>query len=124
MKNRILFCVLVVLCSIYSWAKSLDQVYDIPLGTKDATVEMSLENKGIKGQWELTPKPEKEGDILVFDGNTWKVVNLLDLIKANSKCLWKINDRHQLIPDESVIRNIDSDFNGEISTRGAIYSGE
>ena len=59
MKNRILLCVLVVLCSIYSWAKSLDQVYDIPLGTKDATVEMSLEKKGIKGQWELTKQYNK-----------------------------------------------------------------
>ena len=60
MKNRILFCVLVAFCSIYSWSKtSLDQVYGISIGTKDAVVEMSLENKGIKGQWELTKQYNK-----------------------------------------------------------------
>jgi hypothetical protein len=102
----------------------LDDLADVSAqGPKNGQMLAYVQGEGCKGQWELTPKPEKEGDILVFDGNTWKVVNLLDLIKANSKCLWKINDRHQLIPDESVIRNIDSDFNGEISTRGAIYSG-
>lgn len=59
MKNRILFCVLVAFCSIYSWSKSLDQVYGINLGAKDADVEISLENKGIKGQWELTKQYNK-----------------------------------------------------------------
>lgn len=103
----------------------LDDLADVSAqGPKNGQMLAYVQGEGCKGQWELTPKPEKEGDALVFDGNTWKVVNLLDLIKANSKCLWKINDIHQLIPDESAIRNIDSNFNGEISTRGAIYSGE
>ena len=102
----------------------LDDLADVSAqGPKNGQMLAYVQREGCEGQWELTPKPEKEGDTLVFDGNTWKVVNLLDLIKANAKCLWKINDIHQLIPDESVIRDIDSNFNGEISTRGAIYSG-
>jgi hypothetical protein len=101
----------------------LDDLADVSAqGPKNGQMLAYVQGEGCKGQWELTPKPE-EGEVLVFNGSTWEPVNLLDLIKANSKCLWKINDIHQLIPDESVIRNIDSNFNGEISTRGAIYSG-
>lgn len=86
-----------------------------------------VKEDGCEGYWKPTEVPEA-GDVLEFDGTTWKPVNLnqriIELIESNAKdCLWKVSDNHRLIPNNETIRAIDSEFVGDISTEGSIYSG-
>jgi len=79
-----------------------------------------------EGYWKLTEAPSV-GDVLVFNGSTWKAINLsqiiIDLIgETRQDGLWKISDNHRLVPNSNVIREIDSQFNGDIATSGSIYS--
>lgn len=86
-----------------------------------------VKEDGCEGYWKPTEVPEA-GDVFEFDGTTWKPINLnqriIELIEANAKdCLWKVSDNHRLIPNNEAIRAIDSEFAGDISTEGSIYSG-
>jgi hypothetical protein len=84
-----------------------------------------VKEDGCEGYWKPVEIP-RAGDVLEFDGTSWKPVNLnqkiVELIESDS-CLWKVSDDHKLVPNNEAIRAIDSEFAGDISTEGSIYSG-
>lgn len=111
--------------------KKLNDLADVTDTESPSNGEMLtyVKDGDCEGSWQPTEAPRNAGDILEFDGTVWRPINLnqriLELIEANAKdCLWKVSpDNHRLIPNTEVIRAIDSEFAGEVSTSGAIYSG-
>ena len=102
--------------------KKLDDLKDVDAEAPENGQMLAYVKTGdCEGLWKVTPKPKKAGDILIFgEDGTWETVNLFELM--GKSCLWKIDNNHQLIPNEEAIA--DNQFKGDVSTRGAIYSGE
>ena len=81
-----------------------------------------------KGYWEPVGEPKNAGDILVFNGTSWEIQNLNDLI--SKPCLWKVNNNAELVPDkDEILRQYSNIINNyeekiAIATDGAIFSGK
>lgn len=82
-----------------------------------------VKEDGCEGLWKPIGNPTKTGDILIFNDETkeWEIKNIKDLIKD---CLWTV-ENNRLVPNKAAIEAQFEgvDYQGDVATTGAIYSG-